>query len=180
MGDITGPAQQLRTGQAKREAAIERVITFAEKFGEGHLALACHAAFPLALTPDLLYRIWATFVPREAPWTAVADILLSPLCREVGYALYEMDIAVRNPLLEELKNDERFGQQRLNELADFLIKYVAQHLQGDDPDTHDLAQAQRWTALAYSRPNEAVLEIVWLLVVGSVAHFCGCWVMAVF
>jgi hypothetical protein len=142
--------------------AVERVTAFAQQFGETHLTLACHAAFPLTLTPDLLYRLWASFVP-EAPWTAVADILLSPLCREISHELYEMDVAVRNLLLGELKEDVRFAQQRLNELASFLTDYVVQQLQGDDPDTRDLARMQRWTALAYTRPGEASRELVEVL-----------------
>jgi hypothetical protein len=140
----------------EKRVAVDRIVGFAKQFGEAHLNLACHAAFPLVLTPDLLYQIWAHFVP-EASWTAVARVLLSRLCRQVGYEMYEMDIAVRNLLLRELK--EQFGQERLEELVEFLIDYVAQRLTGDDPDTQDLAQAQEWTALAYTKPNEAAREM---------------------
>jgi len=139
--------------RAKR-IAVDRIVGFAKQFGEEHLNLACHAAFPLALTPDLLYQIWANFVS-QAPWTAVARVLLSRLCREVGYEMYEMDIAVRNLLLKELK--EQFGQGRFEELADFLMDYVAQRLNDDDPDTQDLAQ--KWTALAYTKPSEVAREL---------------------
>ena len=58
------------------EIAVERVVGFAQQFDGTHLDLACHAAFPQTLTPDLLYQIWLRFVP-QAPWTAVARILLS-------------------------------------------------------------------------------------------------------
>src|SRR4028118_1974435 len=125
------------------EIAVERVVGFLQQFDLAHFDLACHAAFPLVLTPDLLYQIWLRFVP-EAPWAAVARVLLSRLCRQVGYEIYEMDIAVRNLLLKELK--EQFGQARLYELGEFLIDYVAQRLISDDPDTQNLAQAQEWTA----------------------------------
>ncbi len=138
--------------------AVERVASFAHQFGEAHLTLACHAAFPLALTPDLLYRIWADFVP-QTPWIAAADVLLSRLCHEVGYELYEMEATVRNLLLRELKDDERFGQQRLNELADFLTSYVMQQLDSEDSDVRHLAQAQQWMALAYTRPSVAAGEL---------------------
>ncbi len=131
--------------------AVERIVGFAKQFDEAHLTLACHAAFPLVLTPDLLYQIWAHFVP-EAPWSAVARVLLSRLCRQVGYEMYEMDIPVRNLLLKELK--EQFGQERLDELAAFLLDYVAQRLTDDDPDTQDLREAQEWTALAYTKPQD--------------------------
>ncbi|WP_293154570.1 MULTISPECIES: tetratricopeptide repeat protein [unclassified Microcoleus] len=136
--------------------AVKRIEGFAKQFGQAHQNLALHAAFPLVLTPDLLYQIWANFLP-EAPWTAVAHVLLSRLCRQVGYEMYEIDIADRNLLLRELK--EQFGQKRLDELGEFLIDYVAQRLTGDDPETRDLAEAQEWTALAYTKPDEAARQL---------------------
>ncbi|NEQ64354.1 MAG: CHAT domain-containing protein [Symploca sp. SIO2D2] len=141
------------------ELAVERVVGFAQEFDQTHLYLACHAAFPLVLTPDLLYQIWLRFVP-QAPWTAVARILLSRLCREVGYELYEMDITVRNLLLTELKEDEHFGQKRLEKLADFLTNYVRRRFDGKDAHAQDLAQAQYWTALAYTKPNQLSRELL--------------------
>ena len=142
----------------KQQVALERVVGFAQRFGEDHLLLACHAAFPLALTPDLLYHIWAQFV-WQAPWTAVADVLLSRLCSEVGYELYEMDVETRNLLLEELQEDEHFGQPRLMELGDFLLDYMAQQVKRHDPHLRDLAEVQHWTALAYTRPDQAAHEL---------------------
>ena len=35
---------------------VDRIVGFAKQFDEAHLNLACHAAFPLVLTPDLLYQ----------------------------------------------------------------------------------------------------------------------------
>ncbi|MEH2301189.1 MAG: hypothetical protein V7K88_19870 [Nostoc sp.] len=146
------------TTNKEREIRIaqRRVEGFAQQFGEAHRNLARHAAFPLVLTPDLLYQIWANFVP-EAPWTAVAHVLLSRLCRQVGYEMYEMDIADRNLLLRELK--EESGQERFDDLGEFLLDYVAQRLMDDDADTQDLAQAHEWTALAYTKPDEAAREL---------------------
>ena len=152
MADVMDATNQER---AKR-VAVERIVGFAKQFDEVHLNLACHGAFPLILTPDLLYQIWAHFVP-EAPWSGVARVLLSRLCRQVGYEMYEIDIAVRNLLLRELK--EQFGQERLDELADFLMDYVAQQLTEEDADTRDLREAQEWTALAYTKPDEATREL---------------------
>ena len=151
------------------EVAHRRIESFGKRFGEAHLYLAYHAAFPLALTPDLLYRLWANFQRdihgRELgiPWIAVADLLLSSLCDEVGYELYEMDVAVRNALLSSLKEDENFGQQRINELSDFLLNYVQQQLHSPDPDLRDFAQAQQWTALAYTQPSKAARELATVL-----------------
>ncbi|NET85943.1 MAG: formylglycine-generating enzyme family protein, partial [Moorea sp. SIO1F2] len=77
---------------------IHRIQSFRDKFGDAHLYFAYHAAFPIALTPDLLYCLWANFQQDiqgdnlNIPWIAVADLLLSPLCHEVGHELYEMEL----------------------------------------------------------------------------------------
>ncbi|MDF5718923.1 MAG: formylglycine-generating enzyme family protein [Rhizonema sp. PD37] len=149
----------------KLEVAQRRIESLKKRFGTGHLYLAYHAAFPLALTPDLLYRLWANFqldIHGEVlgiPWIAVADLLLSSLCDEVGHELYEMNVVVRNVLLNRLQEDDKFGQKRINELSDFLLNYVRQQLQSDDPDIKDFALAQRWIALAYTRFSQATHEL---------------------
>lgn len=147
------------------EVARERIKSFGEYFGLAHLYFAQHAAFPMALTSDLLYRLWANFQRDTSdkklhiPWIAVADLLLSPLCEEVGYELFEMDVAVRVELLNALKIHPGFGQRRLNELSHFLLDYVRQQLHSNTPSTRDFAQAQRWTALAYTLPAQAASEL---------------------
>ena len=149
----------------KPEIAQRRIDSFAKRFGKEHLILAYHGAFPLALTPDLLYKLWANF-QRDIndnvlgiPWVAVADLLLSSLCEEVGYELYEMDRTVRNILLKQLKETVNFGPTRINELASFLLTYIKNQIKSDDPDVRDFATAQRWIALAYVNPNQAALEL---------------------
>ena len=149
----------------KAEIAQRRIVSFAKRFGSAHLWLAYHGAFPLALTPDLLYRLWANF-QRDVrgnilniPWIAVSDLLLSSLCEEVGDELYEMDATVRGELLAQLKAEERFGSQRINELSNFLLAYVRQQLHSHELDVRDFAEAQRWTALAYTQPTEAAREV---------------------
>ena len=73
----------------------------------------------------MLYTMWANFQRDisgkvlKIPWIAVADILLSCLCNEIGYELYEMGLNVRNLLLSELKNDPKFGNDRIQELSIF-------------------------------------------------------------
>ncbi|WP_448267026.1 CHASE2 domain-containing protein [Nostoc sp. DSM 114159] len=149
----------------KPEVANRRIESFKKRFGKAHLYLAYHAAFALALTPDLLYRLWANFQRDihgqvlNIPWVAVADLLLSSLYDEVGHELYEMDLAIRKELLKSLKEDPDFGKQRLDELANFLLDYIHPQLCNNDPDIQDLAQAQRWTALAYVLPSEAAREL---------------------
>ncbi|MCC5664755.1 CHASE2 domain-containing protein [Nostoc sp. CHAB 5784] len=147
------------------EVANRRIESFKKRFGKAHLYLAYHAAFPLALTPDLLYRLWANFQRDihgqmlSIPWVSVADLLLSSLCDEVGHELYEMDLAIRKELLKCLKEDPDFGIQRLDELANFVLDYIHPQFRNDDPDIQDFAQAQRWTALGYVLPSEATREL---------------------
>ncbi|MEO1376998.1 MAG: pentapeptide repeat-containing protein [Cyanobacteria bacterium J06635_10] len=145
--------------------AIRRINSFEKSFGKSHLYLAYHAAFPLALTPELLYHLWANFqqdIDGEAidiPWVAVGDILLSNLCEEVGNELYEMDVEIRSELLQRLKQDPKFGQQRIIQLSDFLLQYVQQQLKSDDIDIREFAKVQKWTALAYTQPSEVAHQI---------------------
>ncbi len=149
----------------KQEIALQRIESFANRFGEAHLHLACHAALPLALTPDLLYRLWTNF-PYDIngkllniPWIAVADLLLSSLCNEVGYELYEMETTIRANLLNKLIVDPRFGTKRLKAMCEFLLHYIAKELHSDDPDIRGVAQAQQWVALAYTQPDSAAREL---------------------
>ncbi|AUB37289.1 DNA-binding response regulator, OmpR family, containings REC and winged-helix [Nostoc flagelliforme CCNUN1] len=153
------------SNETRYRIAKRRIESFSKRFGKSHFYLACHAAFSLTLTPDLLYRLWANFQRDingkvlNIPWIAVADLLLSNLCDEVGYELYQMDLEVRNLLLKQLQEDEKFGQQRINELSDFLLEYVRQKLQSDDPDIRDFAQTQSWIGLAYTQPTKAAREL---------------------
>jgi hypothetical protein len=151
--------------ELRHQVARRRITSFSKQFGQAHLYLAYHAAFPLALTSDLLYRLWANFPrdihgkPLNIPWIAVADLLLSNLCDEVGRDLYEMNVTVRTELLSGLKTNANFGGDRIEELADFLLAYVRQRLDSPSHDIRSFAQAQQWTALAYIRPHVAAREI---------------------
>ncbi|MDX2244920.1 MAG: formylglycine-generating enzyme family protein [Leptolyngbyaceae cyanobacterium bins.302] len=148
-----------------QDAAIRRIFAFKGRFGEAHFYFACHAAFPLALTPDLLYRLWANFQtdsygePLNIQWMAVADLLLSSLCEEVGHELYEMPLEIRNALLQELKQNNRFGASRIHELAEFLAVQVSRDLDSTDIDLRDYAESQYWIALAYIKPGRVAEEI---------------------
>ncbi|MEM6752906.1 MAG: hypothetical protein AAF630_08060 [Cyanobacteria bacterium P01_C01_bin.38] len=149
----------------KPEVAQRRIESFAKRFGKGHLYLAYHAAFPLTLTPDLLYGLWIISQKDvhkqilDIPWIAVGDLLLSALCDEVGHELYEMDLAVRNQLLRGLQSNECFGKQRINQLSNFLLEYLHKQLLSNDPDIQDFAKIQRWIALAYTKPSQAAREL---------------------
>lgn len=136
--------------------AIRRIEGFSQQYDSTYVKLACHAAFPLALTPDLLYQIWANFVP-DAPWTAVARLLLSRLCKEVDYEIYEMETAVRNLLLRQLKKD--FGAAYFEEVGDFLLSYMHAEMDTDDADTQDLIEAQEWSVLSYAVPRQGARKL---------------------
>jgi serralysin len=150
--------------------ADERIRLFEEKFegwyGEGHLVLACHAAFPLVLSVDLLYQIWANFKSYTSKWDtsevvpmlAVSDLLLSPLFRQTGSGVYEMEPATRNQLLAQLKSDGRLGEARIQELASFLYQYVLSL--PDRPELKAFKEAQRWTALLTVDPMAATQGVL--------------------
>jgi formylglycine-generating enzyme required for sulfatase activity len=145
---------------------IEQTIaSFQNRFTEAHIYLAYHAALPIALTPHLAYCLWANFqmdIGKEdlnVPWIAVADLLLSPLCQAVGYELYEMDADLRNYLLDRMIHHPRFGQQRIEEVSHFLLTYVQQELNDAKSSIRTLAQAQRWTALAYVYPESVAHDL---------------------
>ncbi len=150
----------------KLDAAQRRIAAFEKRFSDAHIDLACHAALPLALTPDLLYCIWGNF-QRDIeqnflgiPWIAVSDLILSSLCDEVGDELYEMDQTVRQELLERLKQNRRFGKERLQEVAGLLLAYVRRDLNHPDFYYQDFAESQTWAALAYINPQESVRRLV--------------------
>ncbi|NEO74060.1 M15 family metallopeptidase [Moorena sp. SIO3H5] len=143
----------------KTDTIQRQIKSFKKRFGEAHLLLACHAALPLAITPDLLYCIWANFQQDvkgrgiDIPWVAVTDLLFSGLWEEVGLEIYEMDATIREMLLNYLKDNHNFGEQRIKELSEFLLVYIQPQLESDDPDIQEFAKAQRWTAQAYLRPK---------------------------
>ena len=146
------------------QKANQSIEAFEKRFGEPHLYLAYHAAFPIELVPDLTYCIWHRFQcdinnrMLRIPWTAVSDLLLF-LCDEVGHELYKMPRAVRNKLLKKLELNNKFGKTRIQELHDFLLLYVKTNLEHENTDIKDFAQAQRLTAWAYVTPDNATREI---------------------
>ncbi|NEN96991.1 MAG: formylglycine-generating enzyme family protein [Moorea sp. SIO3I7] len=158
---------------------IQRIQSFRDKFGEPHLYFAYHAAFPIALMPDLLYCLWANFQQDirnenlKIPWIAVADLLLSPLCHEVGRELYELEPEMRNVLLEQLNSNPLFNQhnhQRIKTLAYFLLAYIKPQLNSPKNSVRTIAQAQRWTALAYIDPEAAARDLALQLTQLSLAQ----------
>jgi formylglycine-generating enzyme required for sulfatase activity len=139
------------------QIAATQIEIFCDKYtkkdGQNYQILLSYAAFPLVLTPDLLYQIWANF-SLEISWIGVARILLSPLCREIGYEAYEMDVSIRNELLKELADEE------LQKLGQFMLQYIEKRLTDTDESSQNIKERQRLTALAYTKPNQATKELV--------------------
>jgi formylglycine-generating enzyme required for sulfatase activity len=134
-----------------------RVLDFESQYGFETLALACHAAFPLTLTSELVYCLRETFVP-GCPWYGSADLLLSGLCNPVGYDLYDIENPTRKALLQRLQQD--FGDNRLDDLQNFMVAYIEQQLKQERPvRVRMLGDKPHWTALACLRPNEAFQRI---------------------
>jgi SIR2-like domain len=142
----------------QNDDALQRVAGFARRYGEAHVLLAMHAALPLGLTPDLLHLVRINFV-NGAPWIAEADLLLSPLCEEVGGELYEMTSEARELLLDELRSDPEFGPPRIKAVGEFLVEYAIRTRSGSTKlvtdEMRDFYQALEWVGLAYARPEEA-------------------------
>ncbi|GAL93239.1 SUMF1/EgtB/PvdO family nonheme iron enzyme [Microcystis aeruginosa] len=119
--------------------------------------LAKRAAFPLSLSPNLLYYLRQhQDKNNQAPWYAIADILLSSLVRKIDRELYEMSPDVRKLLLEKLTPEE------LKSLAHQLQTYIQEQI-GDYCSKSVYWQNQQWLALAYLKPSQAVNEIKQLL-----------------
>ncbi|MEJ1237367.1 pYEATS domain-containing protein [Chryseolinea sp. T2] len=128
----------------------------------GHFIFAAYASVPATLTPDLLYKLWQNF--NQYTWmgnptmihrVAVADVLLSPMCDEVGFELYEMSYPIRIEFQRWLKvayDDEdglwkERGLHSLEEIADFSEQYY--RIPND--------ATQRWgTAYTEHQVNEAL------------------------
>ncbi len=140
--------------------AQNKVERFVSRFESSYHLLACHVALPLVLTPELVNYLRVQFLKSEGvPWIAEADLLLSDLCRPVGYELYVMDEAVRAYLLQELAQNNKFGETRIKEIANFLVGYV-KYLEKTNPflNRKEL-QRQRWGAMLYVKTEETVQEI---------------------
>ncbi len=141
-----------------QKTAIRYILGFERRFGTQHLHLACHAAFPLLLTPELLNLIHINFRELEhIPWIAESDFLLSPLCRPVDETsgLFEVEPGIQQVLLAELEH--QFGRRRPFELANFLLAYIA-----NKPDWKEQAHVMRthqWIAQAYLDPDTVIQEM---------------------
>jgi hypothetical protein len=140
--------------------AQNKVERFVSRFEPSYYLLACHVALPLVLTPELVNYLRVQFLKSEGvPWIAEADLLLSDLCRPAGYELYVMDEGVKVYLLQELAQNQKFGEKRIKEIASLLLSYV-DHLAKTNPflNMKEL-ETQKWGAMLYLDTGQTVREI---------------------
>lgn len=151
----------------KLESFYQRfVVQRYHEYGDGHFLLACYAAFPVLLTPDLLYQLWLNFSTyndrgerREIARVAIADILLSSLCEEVSLEMYEMPSNIRNVLMDYWQQSER-GKNKLQvphieQVAAFLLQYIQSYKKTNHQDAQAFRDAQEWMAMTYLHPKKA-------------------------
>ncbi len=141
------------------EIAEQKVARFVGRFGESYRLLAYYAALPLVLTPELLNYLRNHFLRGKTPWVAEVDLLLSELCRPVGYEQFVMASDVRAYLLGEMR--KRFGEASMQEVARLLIQYVHQLSRRHSPFSPDELEAEQWSAMVYldERRGEAAQQI---------------------
>ncbi|NER91005.1 formylglycine-generating enzyme family protein [Moorena sp. SIO3A2] len=139
--------------QLTGELAKQQIERFVARFEPNYGYLACHCALPLVLTPELVNYIRVQFLlNQEVPWIAEADLLLSELCRPVGYELYAMTPAIRSHLLAQFETSEfqhKFGRNRLKSVAQLLMDYVTYLMGTHPPSRQGEFQAQQWAAMVY-------------------------------
>jgi pimeloyl-ACP methyl ester carboxylesterase len=121
----------------------------------GAIDLACHAAVPVVVDPTFLNLLRINFFidpPADLPWTVEAAVLTSPLFRELGGELFEIDEELRRALLVSLRT--RYGGERVEQVALLLERYCDQPgVWGGQPH---LARAQRLTVVGILDPDAAV------------------------
>jgi tetratricopeptide (TPR) repeat protein len=146
-----------------RLTSAARLAAIREEISDGALRLAYHAAVPVVIDPTLLNLLRVNFFldpPDAVPHETEAALLLSPLFREIGEDLYEIEPDVRNLLLTGLYS--RYGPERVRRIALLLEQYtdatLAWHAQPE------LERAQQLAALSFVDP---ALASQWLESAGS-------------
>ncbi|MEY4938210.1 MAG: hypothetical protein RIS64_4571 [Bacteroidota bacterium] len=133
---------------------------------ESNYVFACHAAVPLVLTVDLLYALWHHFktyhyadAPNQAysiAPIAVSDFLLSRLCREVGFEVFELEKEVRTLLGSDL--EMQLGATRKFNIATFLKAFASQP--APNPHFAYLKEIHLLTALSILSPQQLEKQII--------------------
>ncbi|MDX2032604.1 MAG: formylglycine-generating enzyme family protein [Blastocatellia bacterium] len=140
---------------------MERFLRRFPASTDAYRALACHAALPFVLTPELLNYLRCEFLADRTEWVAEADLLLSDLCEEIGYEQFAIKLDARAWLLAEMKQDPRLGPARMEQVARRLLAWVGHAQRNDSRFRPAETQALRWGAMVYlkERREEAVREM---------------------
>lgn len=128
----------------------ELVEEFLWRFGydEDYRVLACHAALPLVLPPDLLRFLRHEFLPHLS-WVAEVDLLLSKLCDEASEDVYVMKREPRIFLIDQMRQDPKLGEARIEAVHRLLISSL-DHLMRTNPGILPYEwRAQHWSAMLY-------------------------------
>jgi formylglycine-generating enzyme required for sulfatase activity len=151
--------EKIQRQKAIAERKVDRFIERCEvQYGDDMLNFACHVAFPLTLTTDVVYLLRQEYFPKSS-WSIAAELLLSNLCESVGYDLYEMGTPIRRVLLNRLVSE--FGEKRVYDLAGWMARYI-QHRLSIEPTgrVKVLGHPSSWTALACLRNDDEVTQAI--------------------
>ncbi len=139
---------QFTRGRQLVESFLDYFIRrFGESCREPYRLMAEHAALPIVLTPELLNCLHGQFLRGEVDWEAGADLLLSELCREIGYEQYAMDRDARAYLLAGMTG--RLGEQRMQDVARLLFGYVDYIARTNPHAELRSLQTQQWAVMFY-------------------------------
>jgi tetratricopeptide (TPR) repeat protein len=150
---MSAPAQG-PAGASAFLAAARRVAGVGDSLGEEALRLAYHAAVPVVVDAALLNLLRVNFFldpPHAVPYEVEAELLLSPLFREVGDDLFEIEPGLRNILLSGLL--KLYGGERVRRVAELLELYT-----DATPawrSHQELEMAQRLTVVSFLDPARA-------------------------
>lgn len=151
----------------------EKVLrNFRSRYGPHVFALACHAAVPNALTPDLLQSIRVNFhldrgsYGKDVHWEDGVRFLLSEVVEPVGENIYEMDVEVRRQFVKRLRygcqldiGDTKQDDKQVKAVSTFLLSYYEHVLKQSEHPQYGLARVQEITAYAYLDPEVAYREL---------------------
>ena len=107
----------------EQQIAQRRIQDFTRRFAAPDAArrLAGFAALPVVISPEMLHLLRINLADR-LDYAVEYRLLLSPLCRDLGDGLYEIEPAVRAELLRRLAADVTRGE--LRQAAALLHAYL--------------------------------------------------------
>ncbi len=133
----------VRRASAEMNEVEWGIDRFVRCFEPSYERFLWYAAVPIVLTPELVGYLRSQFLPL-LPWVAEADLLLSDLCREVGYERYVMDSGVQAELLGRLEREE---PEQVEIIAKVLVGYVQHLARTNSYVTQRQQKYQQWAAM---------------------------------